>query len=127
MVPSCGLSEFISNAVSGASTPETSLTEYIKQSSSISYPPSPTPAASGAKGTLLLIGNDLSPRDCVALSKVAKALALPLVLVRTYGFIGTCRVQSATDEVSDDEAMRRGPVKVATCGLTFDIVAFAPR
>ena len=98
MVPSCGLSEFISNAVSGASTPETSLTEFIKQSSNVPYPPSSTPARSGAKGTVLLVGNDLSPRDCVALSKVSRALKLPLVLVRTYGFIGTCRIQSATTE-----------------------------
>ncbi|GMH51641.1 hypothetical protein TrST_g11006 [Triparma strigata] len=97
-VPSCSISEFISNAVPGASTPQTSLTEYIKNQSNLTYPPSTVPTSSGATGTILLIGNDLPASDFLSLSKVSRVLGLPCILVRTYGMIGSMRIQSAKEQ-----------------------------
>lgn len=75
-----------------------SLTEFIKQNSNLTYPPSSSPTATGATGTILIIGNDLSSSDFLSLSKISLSLSLPCLLVRTYGLIGSLRLQSSTSE-----------------------------
>jgi amyloid beta precursor protein binding protein 1 len=87
--PSTSLSTFITGG---------GLAEFIKeggQKGSLVYPPPKWPLPSGATSTILLISNDLEPNDNVALSKMAIDLGLPLVILRTYGLIGTVRIQSA--------------------------------
>ena len=108
LVPDCSLDEFISNDVPAASTVKTSLSEYLKQSDNVPYPLAAMPSTSGAKGTVLLVGSDLPSSSALSLSQTARNLNLPLLLVRTYGMVGTLRIQAGTDEFTVVEPRAEG-------------------
>ncbi len=91
--PPTSLLSFIS---SGPSSSAASPSLHSVITSLPSYPPSTTPTSNGALGTILLLSNDLTPEEDSALSELAVSLMLPLMMVRTYGHIGTVRIQSSS-------------------------------